>query len=129
MAKPPDSEKLTLNLGFVGSGMLTKLPAIFRAYRETYPGVTLQLHESFTSRVIEGLERGILDAGVLRDADPVPGMEMTQILAEPFVAVLPATHPRAGQRSIDPGQLRDEPFVYYPRSAGARAFEMSSFCS
>jgi len=37
--------------------------------------------------------------------------------------VLPASHRCAGQRSISPAALRDEPFVYYPRSAGARAFE------
>jgi DNA-binding transcriptional LysR family regulator len=113
----------SLNIGFVGSAMLTKLPSVFNAYREAYPGVTLHLHESFTSRVVDGLERGTLDAGVLRDADPGTGLEMTEILSEPFVAVLPSTHARAGQKSIDPGSLRGEPFVYYPRSAGTRAFE------
>ena len=39
----------SLNIGFVGSAMLTTLPAIFRAYREAYPRVHLQLHESFTA--------------------------------------------------------------------------------
>jgi len=37
--------------------------------------------------------------------------------------VLPARHPRARQKSISPAALRGEPFVYYPRSAGNRAFE------
>ena len=32
-------------------------------------------------------------------------------------------HACARQKSISPGALRDEPFVYYPRSVGARAFE------
>src|SRR6202789_3063476 len=40
----------SLHIGFVGSGMLTTLPAIFRAYREAYPRVRLHLHESFTAR-------------------------------------------------------------------------------
>jgi DNA-binding transcriptional LysR family regulator len=81
------------------------------------------LHESFTSLVIEGLENGTLDAGILRDGDPVEGLHVTTILSEPFVAVLPATHPSAKQKSISIAVLRDEPFVYYPRSAGARAYE------
>src|SRR5580693_2811404 len=42
---------------------------------------------------------------------------------EPYVAVLPVTHACAGQKSISPGILRNEPFVYYPRTAGGRAFE------
>ncbi len=113
----------SLHVGFVGSGMLTTLPGILRSYRETYPQVALHLHESFTSRVVEGLESGTLDAGILRDGDPSEGLEVATIFSEPYVAVLPANHPRAKQKSISPGALRGDPFVFYPRSAGTRAFE------
>jgi DNA-binding transcriptional LysR family regulator len=113
----------SLHVGFVGSAMLTMLPGIFRSYREAYPRVKLHLHESFTAQVIEGMENGTLDAGILRDGDPVEGLQVTTILSEPFVAVLPATHVCARQKSLSIAMLRDEPFVYYPRSAGARAYE------
>jgi DNA-binding transcriptional LysR family regulator len=124
----------SLHIGFVGSAMLTKLPAIFREYRAAYPGVRLHLHESFTAKVIEGLQNGTLDAGLLRDGDPADlsndlandltgGFVSTTIYSEPFVVVLPARHPRARQKSISPAALRNEPFVYYPRSAGIHAFE------
>lgn len=113
----------SLNLGFIGSGMLTTLPAIFRAYREAYPRVRLQLHESFTSLVISGLQNGTLDAGILRDGDPTEGLSVVTLFSEPFVAVLPASHPRSKQRSISAASLRNESFIYYPRSAGSRAFE------
>ena len=113
----------SIHIGFVGSAVLTTLPAIFRAYREAYPLVRLHLHESFTSKVIEGLQNGTLDAGLLRDGDPTEGLVSSTIYSEPFVAVLPASHPRAGQKSISPGALRHDPFVHYPRSAGNRAFE------
>jgi DNA-binding transcriptional LysR family regulator len=113
----------SLHIGFIGSAMLTTLPGIFRSYREAYPRVRLHLHESFTALVTEGLENGTLDAGILRDGDPMEGMHVTSILSEPFVAVLPASHPCAKQKSVSIGALRDEPFVYYPRSAGARAYE------
>jgi DNA-binding transcriptional LysR family regulator len=113
----------SLHIGFVGSGMLTTLPAIFRSYREAYPRVRLHLHESFTSQVISGLESGMLDAGILRDGDPVENMHITTLFSEPYVAVLPASHPKAKRKRISPAALRDEPFVYYPRSAGNRAFE------
>src|SRR5271154_6278240 len=111
------------HLGFIGSAVLSTLPAIFRTYREAYPRVRLHLHESFTSLVMEGLENGTLDAGILRDGDPFEGLQVTTILSEPFVAVLPATHPCAREKSISPAVLRDEPFIYYPRSAGTRAYE------
>jgi DNA-binding transcriptional LysR family regulator len=113
----------SLHIGFIGSAMLSTLPGIFRSYREAYPRVRLHLHESFSSLVMEGLENGTLDAGILRDGDPVEGVQVTTILSEPFVAVLPASHPCARQKSISPAVLRGEPFIYYPRSAGARAYE------
>lgn len=113
----------SLHVGFVGSAMLTTLPAIFRAYREAFPLVRLHLHESFTSKVIEGLQNGTLDAGLLRDGDATPGLASTPIYTEPFVAVLPASHPRAKQKSISPAALRHDPFIHYPQSAGHRAFE------
>lgn len=113
----------SLHVGFVGSAMLTILPAIFREYRAAYPGVQLQLYESFTAKVIEGMQNGTLDAGLLRDSDPTEGLDAATIYAEPFIAVLPARHPRASQKSVSPVHLRGEPFIYYPRSAGSRAYE------
>jgi DNA-binding transcriptional LysR family regulator len=113
----------SLHVGFVGSAMLTMLPQIFRSYGEAHPRVKLHLHESFTSTVMEGLENGSLDAGILRDGDPVEGFEVVTILEEPFVAVVPVTHPCAKQKSISVAALRNDPFVYYPRTAGARAYE------
>jgi DNA-binding transcriptional LysR family regulator len=113
----------SLHVGFVGSAMLTTLPGIFRSYREAFPGVQLHLHESFTARVAEGMENGTLDAGILRDGDASDTLSVTTLYSEPFVAVVPVTHKLAGKKSISPAALRGEPFVYYPRSAGARAFE------
>ena len=113
----------SLHIGFVGSAMLTSLPEIFRNYRRAYPNVRLHLHESFTSKVIEGLQNGTLDAGFLRDGDATEGLIATPIYSERFVAVLPAHHPRARQSTLSPAALRDQPFVYYPQSAGHRAFE------
>jgi DNA-binding transcriptional LysR family regulator len=113
----------SLHVGFVGSAMLTMLPRIFRAYGEAHPRVKLHLHESFTAMVTEGLENGSLDAGILRDGDPVEGFEVVTIFTEPFVAVVPVTHPCAKQKSISVASLRNDPFVYYPRTAGARAYE------
>jgi DNA-binding transcriptional LysR family regulator len=118
-----EGEVGTLNVGFVGSAMLTMLPEVFRRYREAYPRVNLRLYESFTSQVQEGLQNGTLDAGILRDSDPVESLHITTLVSEPYVAVLPGTHCLARQKSLSPGTLRGEPFVYYPRSAGARAFE------
>jgi DNA-binding transcriptional LysR family regulator len=113
----------SLHIGFVGWGMLTRLPGIFRAYREAYPRGA-----HATARIVHGpRDRGSeewdLGCGHSRDGDPVEGLSVSTVFSEPYVAVLPANHPRAKQKSISPAALRGEPFVYYPPSAGARAFD------
>lgn len=116
-------ESGSLHIGFVSSAMLTTLPAVFTAYRERFPRVHLHLHESFTSRVAEGLRNGTLDAGILRDSDATESLRITTLFTERYVAILPASHPCARQKSISPAMLRNDHFVYYPRTAGSRAFE------
>ncbi len=122
-------EEGVLRVGFIGSGMLTSLPNVFREYRRAFPRVQLMLHESFTSEVVRGLETGTLDVGFLRDGGQTEGLEVETLFSEPFVAVLPARHELAKVDAITPAAMRDEPFVFYTPRAGQLAFErpMSMF--
>jgi DNA-binding transcriptional LysR family regulator len=113
----------SLKIGFIGSGMLTPVPAVLGQYRRKYPKVNLQLHEFYTARVMESLLDGTLDAGFLRDGDRSYGLEMEVMFSEPFVAVVPSSHRLARQRSISAGDLRDEPFVFFTPTAGNRAYQ------
>ena len=41
----------------------------------------------------------------------------------PVRTTCPRGHRRAKQTSVSPGELRDEPFVFFPTTAGKRAYE------
>jgi DNA-binding transcriptional LysR family regulator len=112
-----------LNVGFVGSATLTTLPAILRRHLDAHPDVQLRLHESFTARVVTGLQAGDVDLGIVRDPEPTDGLVATTLAEEPFVAVLPADHPHARDATVSVAALADAPFVSPPRSGGVRAFE------
>ncbi len=112
-----------LRVGFIGSSMLTALPAIFGGYRRAYPKVSLQLHEAYTSGVVDALLKGTLDAGILRDGGPTEGLAVEVLYSEPFVAVLPSKHPLAKQRTLSARALKDEPFVFYPPYSSKLAYE------
>ena len=115
----------SLRVGFIGSAMLTPMPAMLGRYRREFPQVQLQLHESYTSRVLQLLADETLDAGILRDGGPTPGFVIEPLFSEPFVAVLPLQHPlaQAKNRSISAEQFRDEPFVFFSPTAGSHAYE------
>jgi DNA-binding transcriptional LysR family regulator len=112
-----------LRVGFIGSGMLTPLPAMLGRYRELYPRVQLQLSESYTSGIAQSLSRGALDAGFLRDGGPTQGLHVETLFSEAFVAVLPSTHRLADRNMISTSDLREEPFVFFAPTAGALAYE------
>jgi DNA-binding transcriptional LysR family regulator len=112
-----------LRVGFIGSAMLTALPDMLGRYRRLYPKVNLQLHESYTSAVVQKLLKGELDAGFLRDSGQVSGLEIESLFSEPFIAVVPKKHPLARYKTILAKELRDEPFVFFSPSAGTLAYE------
>ena len=113
----------SLRVGFIGSAMLTPLPAMLGRYRRQFPQVQLQLHEAHTSRVLQLLADETLDAGILRDGGPTSGFHIETLFSEPFVAILPTQHPLAANKTINAAQLRDEPFVFFTPTAGTHAFE------
>src|SRR5579871_5955585 len=116
----------SLSVGFIGSGMLTGLPAMLGLYRARFPKVRLQLREFHTSGIVRALREGGLDVGFLRDGGPTEGLEVETLFSEAFYAVLPARHPLAKasrQRSIRASDLRNQPFVFLSPAAGRRAFE------
>jgi len=112
-----------LRVGFIGSAMLTAIPAMLGRYRRLYPKVNLQLHESYTSAVVQKLLKGELDAGFLRDGGQTSGLEVERLFSEPFIAVVPKKHSLAKHKTISATELRNEPFVFFTPSAGTLAYQ------
>ena len=112
----------SLRVGFIGSGMQTKLPAVFGEYRRRYPGVELRLQETSTSSLIEAVRDGSIDVGFLRDGGAVDDLTIELLLEEKFVAILPRHHRLARLSGVRVIQLKDEPFVFFPKSAGPTAW-------
>src|ERR1035438_8455841 len=121
-------EEGTLTVGFSGSVMFTNLPAVIESYRRRYPKVELRLRELVTSAQIVALLDGTVDLAFLRDGDATEGIQMTTLLKEPYVAVLPELHRLARKRSLRVADLRDEPFIFFARRMGPLAFDRTMAC-
>lgn len=110
-----------LDVAFISSaaGMVGSM---LRAFNQERPGVLVQLHEGFTAEVLGLLERGVADVGIVRDAEPREGLAISTIVEEPFVAVLPASHPLAAKRRVTATQLAPSQLVMFPPVAGSDAY-------
>ena len=93
-----------------------------RRFRARHPDVEVRVREGFTVDLMDALRRGELDVAVVRDPDPTPGVDLRELVTEPFVAIVPAAHPLADADEVDAALLADEPFVFPPRRASEDAY-------
>ncbi|ARP86868.1 LysR family transcriptional regulator [Bordetella genomosp. 9] len=118
-------ESGTLTVGFTASSVFhPALARALRAYRDEYPGVRVALREGNTGVLVESLRRGEVDVAFLRPPyalDEQYGAR--RIVDEAMLAALPAGHPLAGRKSLRVADLRDEPFVLFPRPVGSGLYD------
>lgn len=117
-----------LKVGFTSSAPFTSIipQAIFR-FRRTYPDVQLEVHEMVSRDVVEALLNGRLQVGLIRPLPLPESLVAVELFREPLVAVLHADHPLATDPAFNAGlhlqALADEPFVYFPRTAGTGLYD------
>jgi DNA-binding transcriptional LysR family regulator len=123
-----EGQEGVLSVGFSGSIMYTRLPFAIERYRKLFPKVELHLQELVTTDQMNALKEGILDVGFLRDGEADTAIVLEMLQKERFVAILPRRHRLARKQSLRPGELRDEPFVFFARKMGARAYDRTIAC-
>jgi DNA-binding transcriptional LysR family regulator len=114
-------ESGVIRIGFTGTAALSPVvPACIRQFRNAYPDVEIQVTEANSVALAEALIDDRLDIAILRPSNSDPDALGEDILAEePLLAALPAAHPLAAlERPIDLAELRDDPFIFTPRSVG-----------
>ena len=84
------------------------LPHVIPVIRKKYPELRLQLAEEKTEEIINMLDQGRLDAGVLALPVEEHGLEIETLFEEPFVTAMPASHPLSDKRTINLSDLEGE---------------------
>ncbi|MFB4357975.1 LysR family transcriptional regulator [Pantoea sp. BS_4] len=114
-----------LRVGFTASAAFNSLvPSAIRAFRRTYPEVRLQLEEGNTTRLVDGLSEGSLDAVFLRPGFTGSDRFQLHLLSEEsMVLVLPENHPAASKTSIALSALHDNDFLLFPREIGPTLYD------
>jgi DNA-binding transcriptional LysR family regulator len=111
----------SLHLGYASSAMFTSsLTSAIKEFQLGFPHVLLTLHEMTSLDQLNGLHYRTLDAGILRKSDvAIPSdIVIEEWYRAPLVAAMASDHPLAKKRSIVIGDLRDQPFIMYPRESG-----------
>jgi DNA-binding transcriptional LysR family regulator len=105
-----------LRVAFVGSALLSIVPAAVQRFRRARPGVEIDLRERSTTEQLRALSTGVVDVGLVRppietDAD----LHAQVVMSERTIAAIPVGHELARLRRIPLGRLAAEPLVLFPR--------------
>ncbi len=84
------------------------LPHLVPELHNTAPQMPLQIDEDYTAGLIDKLKRGSIDVAILSLPLDEPGIVTWPLYDEPFVIVIPSTHPWKREKEITPQQLAAE---------------------
>jgi DNA-binding transcriptional LysR family regulator len=105
-----------LRVAFTGLAMATVLPRILREFHRKHPGIRLELNESPSSAQLLALKAGEIACGFFHPDAETPGIKTRMLLREKNGVLLPTDHALAGKSSVSLKELRETPFVLFPRS-------------
>ncbi|MCO6385298.1 LysR family transcriptional regulator [Oceanicola sp. 502str15] len=100
-----------LSIGAVFSSIYTVIPQLIEVFASRFPKVRLHLQEMIIAQQVTALREDRIDVGILRGPIPEPDLETLSLLEERFVAVVPKTHPLAGEAQLSVEHLIDQPMI------------------
>ena len=103
-----DPETGTIKLGIFPTLAPYLLPHVIPVICQRYPELRLQLAEEKTEDIVNMLDQGRLDAGLLALPIEEHGMEMEILFEEPFVTAMPVSHPLTEKQFINLSDLEGE---------------------
>ncbi|MGJ7920645.1 LysR family transcriptional regulator [Neobacillus sp. LXY-4] len=108
-------ESGTIKVGFPTSLASHLMPTVISAFKEKHSNVAFQLRQGSYKFLIDAVKNREINLAFL---GPVPtqdpDIESQILFSENISALLPISHPLAGQRSLRLNDLRNDEFVLFP---------------
>jgi LysR family transcriptional regulator, hydrogen peroxide-inducible genes activator len=101
----------SIRLGLIPTVAPYVLPTLLAGLADRLPGLTLQLIEDQTERLLTGLRGGSVDAALVALPVEAGGVVEIPIYDEDFVLALPPGHPLGGKRRVPPAALAELPLL------------------
>jgi DNA-binding transcriptional LysR family regulator len=106
-----------LRVGVGASAALGVIPELIARFRARNPGVVVRLDDTTSRPHGERLRQRLIDVALMREAVELEGVRTTIVREDSLLVVLPRAHRFARRRTLRLAELRDEPFVLFPRES------------
>jgi len=109
-----------LAIGANEATCLYVLPDHFAEYQRLYPGVQISIYRNFSHKILEKVEDGSVDVGIVTLPVRSPSLKIYSIFRDRLVLVTSADHPLARRRSVRIAEVAEYPLIF-PRTGHTRA--------
>jgi len=113
-----------LHVGYASSFTVELMPTAVAAFEKLFPRVNLVLHDVSRAELIEGLESGALELGVIPVVSPIVGKDLETLRNYPICVALPPKHRLARLRAIPLEKVVTQPIVGLRRKENPGFYEV-----
>ncbi|MGA7840137.1 MAG: LysR family transcriptional regulator substrate-binding protein, partial [Candidatus Acidiferrales bacterium] len=105
------SPRGTLQVGANEATCLYVLPDIFAAYHRQFPGVQISIYRNFSRKVIEKIEDGSVDVGIVTLPVKSPSLKIHSIFRDRLMLMVSASNPLARAKGVTLSEIADQPQI------------------
>ncbi|MGH9725299.1 MAG: LysR family transcriptional regulator substrate-binding protein, partial [Candidatus Acidiferrales bacterium] len=102
----------TLLVGANEATCLYVLPEAFAEYHKLYPSVQISIYRNFSRKVIEKVEDGSVDVGIVTLPVKSPSLRTYSIFRDRLVLMVSATNPLARHKSVRMSEVAEQPLIF-----------------
>jgi DNA-binding transcriptional LysR family regulator len=101
----------SLRIGANDATFLYVLPNALANFRRVYPQVHVNILRNFSHKIVEKIQEGTIDIGIVSLPRSAKGLEILPIFSAELKVVLPPDHPLAGKTAITPEEISFHPLL------------------
>lgn len=108
-----------LTVGANEATCLYVLPEIFTEYHRMYPSVQIAIYRNFSHKIIERVEDGTIDTGIVTLPVKSPSLHVHPIFRDRIMLMTSVDNPLARRQSVKIGDVAGQPLIF-PRTGFTR---------
>jgi DNA-binding transcriptional LysR family regulator len=96
------------------------LPGVIADFRKTHPKIKVHLLVGNTKRIVEFLNSGSIDIGLVEGDVARQKMIVEKLVADELTLIVPPLHPWSKKKNISVVEITKEPFIFREEGSGTR---------
>ena len=101
-----------LAIGANEATCLYVLPEVFAEYHRLYPSVQISVYRSFSHKILEKVEDGSIDVGIVTLPVKSPSLKVHTIFRDRLLLVTSPDNPLASQRAVTLADVAKQPLIF-----------------